>query len=133
MGSFRIIGASRRAGTVPVRRLGSFRIIGSWAEFLDSRLRGNDSLGGNWVRFAEIGGGWTLGMRELGSFCIFWVGGIVGVGQIGFVLQKSGVAGHLVYENWVRFAFFAWDRVAVGVNWVRFAEFASTGRGGCGF
>ena len=42
----RIAGASRDAGTVPVRGLGSFRIF--W--FVDW------GLGGNWVRFAFFGG-----------------------------------------------------------------------------
>jgi len=63
--------------------LGSFRIFGV----------GRVVVGANWVRFAETGGGWTRGIWELGSFCIFRMLTVWLWGQIGFVSTKSGVVG----------------------------------------
>ncbi len=34
---------------------------------------GPGGRGADWVRFAEIGGGGTLGVRELGLFRVFWL------------------------------------------------------------
>ena len=63
LGSFRIFGVAGK----PARRqrygeLGSFRVI-------------EVAVGVNWVRFAEIWGGGTVGMLKLGSFRFFWVAG----------------------------------------------------------
>ncbi len=70
----------------------------------------------NWVRVAEIWGGGTPGMWEWGSFRIIGAGRRMKLGSFRKIVAASS-------GDWVRFAFFAWDRVAVGVNWVRFAYF----------
>ena len=77
-----------------MRELGSFRekqllAFGDWL-----------FAGVNWVRFAEIGGGGTLWVPGLGSFCVFWL---------------------LALWDWVRFAFLVVGQAGIGVNWVRFA------------
>ena len=77
-----------------VRRLGSFRIFGSWAGL------------------------------ELGLFRIFgvWSGREDGGGAgIGFVSHEYGAVGHLVCGNWVRFVFLGFHRsAAVEIGFVSY-------------
>ncbi len=73
---------------MPARRqryggLGLFRIMGDGEAGETPAVRGGY---GNWVRFA------------------FLVLHKSAAAEIGFVSQKYEVGGHLVYENWVRFA-----------------------------
>ncbi len=110
-----------------MRRLGSFRIIGGGKAGERATVRGIGFVsrnwllafgcwllaGWNWVRFAEIGGGGTLGMRELGSFCAFGVASGMKLGSFRIFGSADGGRG----ANWVRFAFFgSWGYPAGGTG-----------------
>ena len=145
MGLFRIVGASRRAGTVPVReisglgcnwvcfafwswaggKLGSFRIFGP----------ADGGRGANCVRFAHLGVWGGCRDSRLRSFRIF--GSWVWCGVVNWVrFAHFGVCVGGETVDWVRFAFFGGWLFAfgswaggigfvshnwVGGNWVRFA------------
>ena len=92
-------------------------------------------VGVNWVRFALLGRGTDGWGAKLGSFRIIWPWGDPKPLEIGFVLHILGAVGHLVCENWVRFAQLVWGGNLVCWNWVRFAFFGVVVAGevaGCG-
>ena len=60
----------------------------------------------DWVRFAEIWGGGTVGMRGLGSFCRNMERRDTWCAKIGFVLRKRVLLEVGCTVDWVRFAFF---------------------------
>ena len=80
------------------RKLGSFRIFGV----------PDGGRGANWVRFAEIGGGGTLGVRELGLFRVFGCWRLIGAGWGAPPVEPGGYIGGCTpaacdYSFWARF------------------------------